>query len=85
MANRPMPPPPPDPRPARLLRAELESARNSGLPFEQAWERAMDHATNDRRWRYAFSWSRDEWRACYERQPPASTARVMSVLNAEHG
>jgi hypothetical protein len=79
MSNRPTAPP--DPKPTRLLRLHLVQARDAGLTFDEAWERAVIRAAGaDRSWKDAFAWSREEWRSCYERRPATPSVRAFEVL-----
>lgn len=78
MANRPTVPP--DPKPARRLRQELAEARDDGLSFEEAWDYALKMAKADKWWTAAFEWSRDEWRACYERLPQTARGNALEQL-----
>jgi hypothetical protein len=70
----------PDPKPAKLLRAELAQARDDGLPFDEAWDYALKMAKGDKWWTAAFEWSRDEWRACYERRPQTPRGNTLEQL-----
>jgi hypothetical protein len=71
----------PDPRPAKLLRAQLAYARRQGLDFDTAWALSMAAAAgSDKWWHAAFTWSREEWRACYERRPQTPAGNVVELL-----
>lgn len=79
--SRPTPEPPdvPDGRPARVLHLELRQSRERGEPFELAWPKARVKVLSiDSTWSRALAWSRQEWRACYERRgrPAAQPAAL---------
>lgn len=53
--------------PAARLRMNLAAERRRGVPFDVAWNRALDRVGRDD-WGAVLEWSRSEWEAAYERR-----------------
>jgi hypothetical protein len=64
---------------AARVRFTLAAQRRRGVSFEEAWGRAVAAADRED-WATALEWSKDEWRACYERR----AGRFDALRQLEH-
>lgn len=64
----------------RRIRDLLAEDRDRGLPFSEAWGRAVAKAPNSIR--PTLKWSRDAWQAAYVGAPPPARVRAIGNLSA---